>query len=82
MEWLQEGADQITYEIPPGKAFMPFRTNVNFAKIGMPIFIFAMMVYFDNFSTAAQIYFCLHGSYGCFWVIKDLVFPDPGFMRK
>ena len=61
---------------------MPFRNNVNFAKLGMPTLIFSLMLYYDNFSTAAWIYFCLHGSYGVFWVLRDVVFPDPGFMRK
>ena len=80
-EMLGNFQDWALYEMPPGKPFIPFRYNVNFAKGGMPFFIFAMMVYFDNFSTAAWIYWCLHGSYGVFWVFRDVVFPDPGFMR-
>lgn len=74
--------DFIIYEIPPGKPFIPFRYSVNFAKGGMPFYILSLMFYFDNFSTAAWIYFCLHGSYGVFWVLRDVVFPDPGFLRK
>jgi hypothetical protein len=73
--------DWAIYEIPPGPAFIPFRYSVNFAKGGMPFFIFSLMVYYNNFSTAAWMYFCLHGSYGIFWVLRDVVFPDPGFTR-
>lgn len=28
------------------------------------------------------LYLALHGSYGIFWVIKDIVFPDARFMAK
>jgi len=39
------------------------------------------MWYYDNFTTGAFLYLCLHGSYGYFWLLKDIVFPDPGFHR-
>jgi hypothetical protein len=29
-----------------------------------------------NYSTGMYLYLFLHGSYGIFWVIKDLTFPD------
>lgn len=80
-EILANFTDWAIYEMPPGPAFIPFRYNVNFAKGGMPFLIFAMMVYYNNFSTAAWMYFCLHGSYGIFWVFRDVVFPDPNFLR-
>jgi len=82
MDWLCQTADWILYELPPGKPILPFRITVNFAKAAMPLFIFGLMVYYNNFSTAAWWYLCLHGSYGVFWVMKDLTFPDPGFCRK
>ena len=82
MDKLTSFVDWCIYELPPGRAFIPFRYNVNFAKGGMPFFIFGLMLYFNNFSTAAWLYFCLHGSYGVFWVFRDLVFPDPGFLRE
>jgi protein-S-isoprenylcysteine O-methyltransferase Ste14 len=37
------------------------------------------MYYFNNFSTGMYLYLFLHGSYGIFWVIKDIVFPDASF---
>ena len=30
----------------------------------------------DNCSTGMVLYFFLHGSYGVFWVMKDIAFPD------
>jgi hypothetical protein len=39
------------------------------------------MWYFDNYSLGAYTYLSLHGSYGFFWLLKDFVFPDPGFLR-
>ena len=44
--------------------------------------IWAFMVYYDNFSQSMWLYMALHGSYGCFWVLADLTFPNPGFARK
>jgi hypothetical protein len=37
---------------------------------------------FHNHSTGMWLYLCLHGSYGFFWVLKDLSFPDSRFDRK
>lgn len=34
------------------------------------------MNYFNNFSTGMYLYLFLHGSYGIFWVLKDIIFPD------
>lgn len=81
-DWIIKTVEWIIYDIPPGPAFIPFRYTVNLAKGGMPFYILSLMFYFNNFSTAAWIYFCLHGSYGVFWVFRDVVFPDPGFLRK
>lgn len=48
----------------------------------MPLCIFAMMLYFENFSMAMWIYASLHGTYGIFWLLKDFTFPDSSFERK
>ena len=55
------------------------RYYVNGHKCTMPLYLFGMMVYFNNFSTGAWMYFCLHGSYGMFWLLKDMCFPDSHF---
>lgn len=40
------------------------------------------MQLYGNHSTGMYLYLVLHGSYGMFWVIKDLTFPDPRFQAK
>jgi len=36
----------------------------------------ALMYYYQNFSVGAYLQLALHGSYGIFWVMKDVMFPD------
>ena len=69
------------YETPPGKPLLPMHAIVNVNKGTMLIYLFALMCYFDNFSTGAWVYLALHGNYGMMWWMKDRVFPDPGFSR-
>ena len=57
------------------------RYYVNLHKGGMAFYILAMMLYYNNFSTGAYLYLVMHGSYGYFWILKDIVFPDPSFYR-
>jgi hypothetical protein len=45
----------------------------------MPIYLLAMMVYFNNWSIGMWMYFVLHGSYGIIWVLKGKIFPDNSF---
>jgi len=81
IEKLAEFADWMVYELPPGPPIIPMRVYVNFHKGGMFFYILFLMWYFDNFTTSAYLYLSLHGSYGYFWLLKDFVFPDPGFGR-
>ena len=37
---------------------------------------------FNNYSTSMYLYLFLHGSYGIFWVLKDIIFPDPRFKNQ
>jgi len=52
---------------------------VDFQKGGMPVYLLALMVYFNNFSLGAWMYMTLHGSYGLLWIAKGMVFPDQSF---
>lgn len=81
MESLAKFVDWAVYNLPPGPAFIPQRVYVNLHKGGMPFYILFLMVYFDNWSMSAWLYLALHGSYGFFWLLKDIVFPDQGFRR-
>ena len=78
IEWF----DWICHDFPPGPAIIPMRYYINLQKVGCPLLIFGMMLYFDNFSLAAWLYLALHGSYGLIWLIKDFTFPDGSFERK
>ena len=55
---------------------------INFHKVITVFLIYAMMVYFDNYSTAAWIYLALHGTYGYCWLIKDFSFRDIYFDKR
>ena len=67
------------YNLPPKNGpRMGFHCVVDLNKGTMMFVIFAMMLYFDNFSLGAWVYLSLHGSYGFFWAIKSAAFPDAG----
>lgn len=82
IELLTKLMDWGLYDIPPGSPIITLRWSVNLNKGLMPFYLLGLMCYFDNFSLGAWLYFTLHGAYGVWWVIKDLVFPDPNFLRK
>jgi len=75
------GYDFFCNDLPPGPAFIPMRYYINAHKGGMPFLIFALMLYYDNFSLGCWLYLALHGSYGYCWLLKDFVFPDSNFER-
>ena len=58
------------------------RVYVNLHKGTMFFYVLALMWYFDNYTTGAYLYLACHGSYGFFWLLKDICFPDPGFARN
>ena len=66
-------------DLPPGPKFVPFNWVINFQKCGMPLFCLSLMIYYQNFTLGSWIYFALHGSYGTFWYLKDVITPDKGF---
>ena len=74
-------ADWVVYELPPGPPVVPMRVYVNLHKGTMFFYVLFLMWYYDNYTTGAYLYLSLHGSYGFFWLLKDIVFPDPGFAR-
>jgi hypothetical protein len=75
--------DYLNYELPgPGGRWIKYSWFVDLQKGGMPIYLIALMIYFDNWSIGMWIYFCLHGSYGALWLIKGWIFPDASFEVK
>jgi len=55
---------------------------INFQKGGTLLFIGALMLWYQNYSTAAWVYLALHGTYGLCWLLKDAVFPDPAWQVR
>jgi hypothetical protein len=62
-----------------GPKVLPLRYIINIFK-GLTMFwVMFLMYYFNNFSTGMFVYLFLHGTYGFFWVWKDVCFPDASF---
>lgn len=60
----------------PGAQRVKMAWVINLHKIITLFIVLGMMLYFDNFSTAAWIYMAIHGIYGYCWLMKDLAFRD------
>ena len=58
------------------------QATINFQKGLMPLYCLGLMVYFNNFSRGAWLYFTLHGSYGVLWILGYLIFPNKGFSHN
>ena len=69
------------YDIPPGKAFIPFHVFINAQKVGMPFFLAYLIFNYENYSPAMMAYTMMHGTYGLVWFLKHLTMPDPSFDR-
>jgi protein-S-isoprenylcysteine O-methyltransferase Ste14 len=55
---------------------------INAHKFSTALVVFALMMWFNNFSTAAWVYLALHGTYGFCWLLKHITFPDPSWETK
>ncbi len=55
---------------------------INLQKGTTLLFVAALMIACDNYSTAAWVYLALHGSYGLVWLLKHLAFRDAGWERR
>lgn len=55
---------------------------INLQKATTLLFVAALMVAYQNFSTAAWVYLALHGTYGLCWLLKHLAFPDASWERR
>ncbi len=55
---------------------------INMQKGLTALFVYWLMVAWENFSPAAWTYLALHGTYGVVWLIKDATMPDPNWERR
>ena len=65
-----------------GPKVFPVHIIVNIQKGSTLIIMYLLMLYFKNFSKGSYVYLSLHGSYGIFWIIKDIIFPDKSMHVK
>ena len=55
---------------------------IDFHKVVTLFIIAGMMLYLENFTTAAWVYLGLHGIYGYCWLVKDFGFRDSSFNAR
>lgn len=78
-ERLSAFNDWYLYRIPGGKGRTTPRVPINLHKVTIGVVVLALMWRSGDFSLAALLYLALHGSYGLFWLVKDVAFPDPSW---
>lgn len=54
---------------------------INIQKGGTLVFVLGLMLWYDTWSLGAWAYLALHGSYGLCWLLKEAIFPDPGWRK-
>ena len=72
----------LQYDFLGGPKVLSLRYIVDLYKGVTGLWVFFLMYYFNNYCSALWVYLFLHGSYGIFWVIKDIFFPDSSFLPK
>ncbi|KAK7200309.1 Phospholipid methyltransferase [Novymonas esmeraldas] len=74
--------DYVSTSLPGGPRCILFAHVINLQKCTTLFVCVAMMWKSGNFSSTAQTYTALHGSYGFCWYLKHLAFPDPRWDDK
>ena len=55
---------------------MKVKYPINLHKGSTFLFVFGLMLIYQNFTTPAWVYLALHGGYGILWLCKDAIYPD------
>ncbi|MDT8408102.1 MAG: DUF1295 domain-containing protein [Wenzhouxiangellaceae bacterium] len=79
---VQDFTNWLSTDFLGGPRPWKFNQVINFQKAGTPVFLLALMWFFEAWSTREWLYFALHGGYGLVWLIKDLAFPDPAWQKR
>jgi protein-S-isoprenylcysteine O-methyltransferase Ste14 len=74
--------DHLTDDFLGGPKALKFAWVINLQKGGTLPFVPALMWWHDVWTTTAWVYLGLHGSYGLIWLLKDRLFPDPGWEKR
>ena len=61
---------------------MRLKHAINLHKGLTAIFVFGLMVAYQNFTLGAWVYLALHGTYGILWLVKDRIYPDRQWEQK
>lgn len=73
--------DHLSFDALGGPRPLSLSTVINVQKGGTLPFVLGLMWAYDVWSPAAWAYLALHGSYGIAWLVKEALFPDPGWRR-
>lgn len=73
--------DYLTEDFLGGPKALKFAWVINLQKGGTLPFVLGLMWWYDCWSATAWVYLGLHGSYGLIWLLKDRLFPDPGWEK-
>ncbi|CDW85208.1 duf1295 domain containing protein [Stylonychia lemnae] len=74
--FLLEFLDWFFFNMPPGPKIVKVSFVVNSQKVLMPIYLIFLIKYYENYSDQMILYSIMHGSYGIFWYMKHVFFPD------
>ena len=74
--------DYLTDDFLGGPKIITLATAINLQKGSTLVFVLALMAVYDVWTPTAWTYFGLHGSYGLIWLLKEAIFPDPGWQKK
>jgi protein-S-isoprenylcysteine O-methyltransferase Ste14 len=74
--------DYLTDDFLGGPRILTLAAAINLQKGGTLVFVFALMAIYGVWTPTAWTYLGLHGSYGLIWLLKEAIFPDPGWQKK
>jgi hypothetical protein len=69
----------VIFNFGPGPNFLNNGWVINLQKCGMPIYLWFLMWYYQNYTVGMVIYSVMHGTYGMVWFAKHLAMPDPAW---
>lgn len=74
--------DHLAFDLFGGPRVLKASWVINLQKGGTLLFVLLLMWRADVWTPTAWTYAALHGSYGVAWLLKDRLFPDPGWERR
>lgn len=74
--------DHLAFDLFGGPRVLKASWVINLQKGGTLPFVLLLMWRCDVWTATAWTYAALHGSYGVAWLLKDRLFPDPGWERR